>query len=284
MKKIVFFLSLVINFFCFSQENRARIIIDTLSSSIDSEIVFVDGNDTIRRSDMKRLLHEEMKLSRENCKKDSLRAMEESKYNMSYSIPVSVPAMNSDFFLAEKELIEELRKNNLGYGGYIIGNCFGIPDNCFQWEMNRQAENKYGKAFFEKLKKNATKQFLIHNPERIFEFEECDMESRYTKAKTYKEMMDMMKLDFNKIFVYPEGFELKKTDQYSYSEANFILDKKGNVSNIYINTSLKSKKNYIFTSYLQESLEDFVKKSKWKPATYHSIPVKSKMNVLIFYK
>lgn len=274
--KLLFLFLVFVQNLCFSQqEYRAKIIVDTTYSDKDS-IDFID---------YKKALKEELKYANEKCKKDSLRALVESKSNLTYSLPIPTPAMSEDLFLAEKELIEILRKNNIGYGGYIIGNCFGIPDNCFQWEMNRIIEKKYGINFIENLKHEATKKFVENNPDRIFEFEECDQESRYAPAKTYKEMMDMTDSDYLKKFEYPKDFIFqKKDDKYSHVEASFILDTKGNISKISIELDLKQKKNYIYSSYLINSLKEFIESSKWKTATYKGFPVKSIMRVLIFYK
>lgn len=277
MKNIFVFLALICfnNFLLAQQEYRARIIVDTV----------VSKNDSANIAEYKIAMREEMKAAKNGCTKDSLRAVEESKYNLSYSLPLPTPAMSDDMFLPEKELIQLLKEKNIGYGGYILGNCFGIPDNCFQWEMNRIVEQKFGKQFIENLKKEATKKFVENNPEKIFRFEECDMESRYFPAKTYKEMIDKMKTDYLKNFVYPQDFiSRKKDDKYSYAEASFILDKNGNISKVRVELSLEEKKNYIYSSYLINSLKTFVENSKWKTATYKGFPVNSEMRVLIFYK
>ena len=257
------------------QEFRAKIVIDTL----------VYENDSANIIEQKIVFREIMNLSKETCKKDSLRANEEAKYNVTYSLPLTSPAMSSDFFLAEKEFSQLLRKNKIGYGGFILGNCFGIPDNCFQWEMNRIVEEKYGMKFIENLQFKAVKNFLLNNPKRIFEYEECDFESRYASAKDYGEMMDKMKEDYLKTFEYPEQFIFKKAnDRSSRVEANFILDAKGNVSKIQVELTLQEKKNYIYSAYLIGSVKEFIEKAKWKAATYKGVPVNSKMNYLIFYK
>lgn len=277
MKKILFFLIFIFtqNPYFTQQVYNAKTIIDTTHSEIDS----------INISDYKKALREELKYANSKCKKDSLRAVEESKFNLTYSLPIPTPAMTEDFFLPEKEFIEILRKNNIGYGGYILGNCFGIPDNCFQWEMNRIIDKKYGENFIENLKKIAVKKFVENNPNRIFEFEECDQESRYVPAKNYNEMMQMTESDYIKNFDYPKDFIVRKNDdKYSYAEASFILDTKGNISKLSIELELKQKKNYIYSSYLLNSFKKFIETSKWKTATYKGFPVKSKMKVLIFYK
>ena len=257
------------------QEIRAKIIVDTVVYETDSQQI----------RDSKLFFQEAKKLSHDQCKKDSLRATEEAKYNLSYSLPLPTPAMSEDLFLAENEFRQVLRKNKIGYGGYIVGNCFGLEDNCFQWEMNRIVEEKFSKEFLESLKIAATKMFVLNNPDRIFEYEECDMESRYGSAKTYGEMVTLAKNDYFQNFSYPEDFIARSSNnKYSYGEADFILDKKGRVSKLTVTLSLKEKKNYIYSAYLIESLKEFILKSKWKPANYNGVPVLSKMNILIFYK
>lgn len=276
MGKILFFAALLLSALFFSQQDyRATITVDTSYAVQDSVDV----------KEFQKAFREELGFAREKCKKDSLRANEEAKYNLTYSLALPTPAIDSDIFLAEREFVKILREKNIGFGGYIVGNCFGIPDNCFQWEMNRIIEKKYGKSFIENLKTEAAKKFIINNPDRIFEFEECDVESRYFSAKTYQEMTSKTETDYLKNFEYPEDFEFRKSNsRVSFADANFILDKRGRVSKVQIELTLQEKKNYIYSSYLIESLKEFIQKSKWKSATYQGVPVTSKMNVLIFYK
>ena len=273
MKRILF-LTLLLSFSTIlsAQENQSVVL--------DSTIVITSNMDEMRSQFL------EMKtLSRERCKRDSLRANEEAKFNLSYSLPLPTPAMEEDLFIAEQELIQVLRENKIGYGGYIIGNCFGLADNCFQWEMNRIVEQRFGKLFIENLKTLAVNRFIENNPERIFEFEECDLESRYASAKTYEDMFDQTKNDYFKTFQYPKEFISRDSNhKYSNVEVNFILDKKGKVSKLTVDLSLQEKKNYIYSSYLINSIKEFVNNSKWKSATYKGVPVISKMNLLIFYK
>lgn len=259
----------------------------TIFSAQENQSVVIDSKIAVN-SNMDEMMSQflELKtLSRQQCKRDSLRANEEAKFNLSYSLPLPTPAMEEDLFIAEQEFIQVLRENKIGYGGYIFGNCFGLADNCFQWEMNRIVELRFGKVFMENLKTAAVNNFIKNNPERIFEFEECDLESRYASAKTYEEMFSKTKTDYFKTFQYPKEFIFRDSNHKSSNvEVNFILDKKGKVSKLNVDLSLQEKKNYIYSSYLINSIKEFVNNSKWKSATYKGVPVISKMNVLIFYK
>lgn len=233
----------------------------------------------------KRAFEEDLKLLEEKCKQDSIRAVEDSKYNITYSLPTTTPASDSDFFPAEKELIAELRKYNIGYGGYIFGNCFGPRTNCYQIEMTILAEKKFGKDFFEKRKQEALKIFLKKNPQYIFQFEQCEYTSRYANTKDISEMFRQLRLDLEKKLIYPKEFNLKKDgERNSYSHVSFVLNTNGKASDIYINTDFKNKKNYAFTEFMHEQITKFVKTAKWKAASFASVLVKSKMNISIEYK
>lgn len=277
MKKILFFILL------FNISSIVSAQKDFSSQTISDSAIVTDTTQNLE--DLKSQVLEMKKYATDKCKIDSLRAVEEAKYNLSYSLALANPLLDNYLFLAEKEFIQVLRENKIGYGGYMIGNYFGIPDNCFQLEMNRIVEKHFGKDFIENLQRSAVKKFIKNNPDRIFEFEECDLESRYFAAKTYHEMFKKIESDYFKNFKYPTKFVNRDLNNgYSDVEVNFILDKNGKVSQIRVELSLKEKKNYIYSSYLINSVKEFINKSKWKPASYQGIPVISKMNVLIFYK
>ncbi|WP_300674383.1 hypothetical protein [Soonwooa sp.] len=266
MKRFLLYSFLCLSSFVFSQTNNPKEL---------------DSITKVRRQ----YYQKELQLLEEKCKQDSKRAEEDSKYNFTYSLSTTTPASGSDFFPAEKELIAELRKYNIGYGGYILGNCFGLPTNCYQIEMTRLSKQKFGEAFFVSRKQEALKTFLKKNPQYIFEFEQCERTSRYASAKDISEMFHQLHLDLEKKIIYPKEFNFKKEDERkSYSHVSFVLNTDGKASNIYINTDFKNKKNYAFTEFMHEQITKFVKSAKWKPAAYASIPVKSKMTISIEYQ
>lgn len=157
--------------------------------------------------------------------------------------------------------------------------------NCYANVMNSEIAKRFGNAFIDSLRKKAEIIYVKKNKDKIFSFEECDMNSRYAKSNDYNEALDLVRDDFWKVTEYPVDFAYRKEkDLYSHMEANFILYKNGNISEPEIEIDFHNESNYQFSGYFMNELKKFVKKSNWKPATSFGIPVNSEMHVLIFFK
>lgn len=157
--------------------------------------------------------------------------------------------------------------------------------NCYSREMNKEIARRYGNTFIGSLRQKAEIIYVNKNKNKIFPFEECDMNSRYLKSNDYNEALKLVAEDFWQETDYPEDFIYRKEkDSYSSMEANFILHKDGSISEPEVDIRFHDDRNYQFSGYFMEKLKKFVKKSKWKTATSVGIPVNSEMNVLIFFK
>ncbi len=212
-----------------------------------------------------------------------------------------------------KNALQDIRKNQLFYthifgmvemyrsdaemdsllSGYSIKTkksgyyCMVPPSkqNCYAREMNKEIAKRYGAAFIDSLRKKAEIIYVNKNKNRIFPFEECDMNSRYLKSNDYSEALKQVETDFWQETDYPEDFIYRKEkDYYSHMEASFTLYKGGSISEPEVEITFQDDRNYQFSGYFLEKLKKFVKKSKWKTATSVGIPVNSEMNVLIFFK
>jgi len=157
--------------------------------------------------------------------------------------------------------------------------------NCYAREMNKEIAGRYGSTFIDSLRKKAEIIYVRKNRDKIFTFEECDMNSRYLKSNDYSEALKLIETGFWQETDYPEDFIYRKDkDSYSSMEANFILYKDGSISEPEVDIRFQDDRNYQFSGYFMDQLKTFVKKSKWKAATSIGIPVNSEMHVLIFFK
>ncbi|MBB6371892.1 hypothetical protein [Chryseobacterium shigense] len=157
--------------------------------------------------------------------------------------------------------------------------------NCYGKRMQEEIVRRHGENFIDSLRKVADISYVKKRKNEIFSFEECDMNSRYAKSNDYSEALDLVEKDFWKTTEYPDEFAFRKEkDLYSSMEANFILQKDGSISEPKVEIRFQNENNYQFSGYFIKKLKDFVKNSKWKPATSVGIPVNSEMNVLIFFK
>jgi hypothetical protein len=50
--------------------------------------------------------------------------------------------------------------------------------------MRQEIDKRFGKKFIDSLRTIAEKQYVQNNPNKIYEFEECDTLSRYPNDKT----------------------------------------------------------------------------------------------------
>jgi hypothetical protein len=161
----------------------------------------------------------------------------------------------------------------------------GQLQNCYANKMRQEIDKRYGKKFIDSLRVVAEKQYVKNNPNKIYEFQECDTLSRYPNDKNYTEFFKNYKSDFFKIVEYPEDFEFRnEKDSYSWISADFILHKDGSITNIDIELTFQNKKNYKYSSYFTTTLKEFILKTKWIPAKSMGEVVNSKVPLTITFK
>jgi len=157
--------------------------------------------------------------------------------------------------------------------------------NCYAHKMRQEIDKRFGKTFIDSLRVIAEKQYVKNNPNKIFDFEECDTLSRYPNDKNYSAFFKNYKNDFFKIAEYPKDFEFnKEKDSYSWISADFILHKDGTVSDIDIVLTFQNKKNYTYSSYFTTKLKEFILNTKWIPAKSMGEIVNSKIPLTIHFK
>lgn len=157
--------------------------------------------------------------------------------------------------------------------------------NCYAHKMQQEIDRRYGKNFIDSLRTIAEKQYVKNNPNKIYEFEECDTLSRYPNDRNYSEYFKNYKNDFFQFAEYPTDFEYRKEkDSYSWISADFILRKDGTVTDIDIELTFQNKKNYKYSSYFTNKLKEFILKTKWIPAKSMGVIVNSKVPLTIQFK
>ena len=63
----------------------------------------------------------------------------------------------------------------------------GELQNCYAHKMRQEIDKRYGKNFIDSLRTIAEKQYVKNNPNKIYDFEECDTISRYPEDKNYSD-------------------------------------------------------------------------------------------------
>ena len=161
----------------------------------------------------------------------------------------------------------------------------GELQNCYANKMEQEIDKRFGENFIDSLRTIAEKQYVKNNPNKIYEFEECDTLSRYPNDKNYSDFFETYKNDFFIIAEYPKDFEFRnEKDSYSWISADFILHKDGTVTDIDIELTFQNKKNYKYSSYFTTKLEEFILKTKWVPAKSMGVVVNSKIPLTIHFK
>lgn len=189
-------------------------------------------------------------------------------------------------YRSNEEMNILLRKNNIQIDS--TASFCTVPanlQNCYATLMNEEIDKKFGHKFIDSLRNIAEIQYVKKNPDKIYDFDECDQIPRYPGDKTYKDFFKSYERDFWKDVKYPDDFENKKEgDYYSHISADFILSKTGKVSEIKIDLKFQNKKNYKYSSYFINHLKSFINNTKWIPAKSMGINVNSKVPLTLFFK
>lgn len=161
----------------------------------------------------------------------------------------------------------------------------GELQNCYAHKMEQEIDKRFGKNFIDSLRNVAEKLYVKNNPNKIYDFEECDTISIYPNSKSNSDFFKNYKNDFFKIAEYPKDFEFRnENDSYSWISGDFILHKDGTVTNIDIELSFQNKKNYKYSSYFTNKLKEFILNTKWIPAKSMGETVNSKVPLTIHFK
>ncbi|WP_312761792.1 hypothetical protein [Epilithonimonas sp.] len=234
----------------------------------------------------KKFLDQSQKHYRQNCKKDSLKAVSDSKEINKYYM--NIPAPYGDEFLPASELEIILRENNISWGGYYMGSDIGgYNGECYELYMTKETEKKYGKDFIDNLLKKSVSDYVQKNPDLIFKHSDF---LEWTYNGSYLDFMygnDDLNKAFFSTFSYPHNYQsYKPSDKYkSLSDVSILLNENGKLLKIVsFHHHIYNSANNRFVPYLEKNLRKFVEKSIFSPATYSGFPVKAEINLRIYYK
>lgn len=271
MKHFLFLFCLVILFGC-NEKKKTKSI---------KTIVLYSENDKIPNAgeNVKIIIKDTMCLFEKN------RAMSDIK-NGKLKIYFSFLNFRKDFDIDNyNELEKYLSKYNIAIDTivdeYSSGCCHSskFERYCYQNTMKTEIEKKHGKNFLDSLCNLVEKSFVKKNPNRIYEFTECDMVSRYPNTKNYNDMFHKSKRDFFEQFKYPIDYKFKNEKYYSYTTASFLLSKTGKISDLKTEAHLQNFTNRKHKSYFETEVAKFIKTVKFVPATSCGIAVNSKMEL-----
>lgn len=156
-----------------------------------------------------------------------------------------------------------------------------FSDNCYELEMTKKIDEKYGPEFRNTIIKKSVLQYINENPNVNFDFEEVDTIARYPNSKNYSSSLSNPSDDFNKEFKYPKNYNFKKIEYYSITSAEFIILKNGNIKNLTVESNFEDSKNNRFKSHFEKSVSNFIRQTNWIAASIHGVKVNSKMRVII---
>jgi hypothetical protein len=162
-------------------------------------------------------------------------------------------------------------------------NILTKDQNCYEETMNFLILDKYGKNFIKHLYRKADSLYIIENNEKIFDYYDFDTIVRYSKSKTYENQNEDIKKDIKKYIKYPKVYINKEKINKSYSSISFIINKTGQIDIESITTVMNSDENKKFTSYFEEQIINFVKKSRWNPIVIYGISLSSRMSIYFSY-
>lgn len=159
-------------------------------------------------------------------------------------------------FLGEEEFLKLLNRNNIRTGNHVLVPCVSSPydkyEHCYEEEMNRLIQKKFGKKFIDSLRYIGKQQFVKSHPDEIFSYSECDMTARIPDI-SYDDQFDKIRRLYFLQYPLPENY-IPKTDRelYSGSTALFILTKKEKSEIYLLKVVLRIKK----TIYLKNNSTD----------------------------
>lgn len=188
-------------------------------------------------------------------------------------------------FLGEEEFKKLLTQHRIK-NKTIHTTCISSPtekyENCGEIEMNKLIGRKFGQHFIDSLRNIAKKEFVKNHPEEVFSFEQCDQVSRYPSS-TFDNQADKIEKDYFFKYPIPKEYIIKNEESYSYTSADFILTKSGEIKDLIIESSFQNKKNNIFEKQFNKQLKDFVLQTQWIPAQINGVNVDSYYGVTIHY-
>ncbi|WP_415325354.1 hypothetical protein [Chryseobacterium sp. MMS23-Vi53] len=233
-----------------------------------------------REIEAKLRVQEILKYRKEQCSKDSLKAVEESKTVNKYFINIAAP--NGSDFPAEKELEAYLKKIGVIWGGTWMGNCFGTYsyNACYYQYMNQFTKEKFGEEIIDNLVKKSLLDYISNEPSAIFKyndnFELLYDENDFSKDKLINEY-------FFKDFIYPKGYKVSNEKNVNFTEVELAFD--DNTRKLHIENfihHIDNNHNKQFIPYFEKKIRYFVKSRNFVNIEHSRYEVKTYFK--IYYK
>lgn len=230
------------------------------------------------------------------CESETKRANEDIKkglriLNVSYLYTHRINKINS-FSEKEREhkISEHLKKYHIQLDTLwmitsdLIGPCDGLfRKYCYEKTMKEKIAGKHGNLI-DSLLIIVEREYVIENPDKIYDSSDIDSRHYNLSGKKFTDFNDRMRLNFEAAFNYPPDYKPKVERSFSYTSADFILMKDGTVNNINAVATFQNPENEKFRAYFENEVSEFVKKTNWRTATIHGIPVNTEMTFTFFHK
>lgn len=248
--------------------------------------LFVFGQNNPQEDSLKREReHREMyenrrKKHHENCTRDSLKAVTDSKIQNKYYINLVAP--NGDNFLPAEELKQILNKHHIIWGGEWMGSDFGgyAPYSCYYVYMTRLTEEKFGKEFMDGLVKESLLKYIDKNPSVIFKYND-----HFDLLYDNDDLSDDKIINeyFFKDFTYPKGYEVSKEKNQYFTEVKLHFNKDTHkLSVINFKHHIDNNHNKQFIPYFEKKIRNFVKSRNFVNIDHTIYEVKTYFK--IYYK
>jgi|APLak6261690433_1056193.scaffolds.fasta_scaffold15299_1 hypothetical protein len=190
--------------------------------------------------------------------------------------------INNHYLRYEKELIEILKENNLGFRNEG-SSCIVYKDqteNCYCELMDEKINQKYGKKFVDSLLNMADEKYLNKHINDTMYYAECDRRPNYPNDKddSKDEYSELMQKEIDDAIIYPKGYIKRPNyDASSFVNVYFYVDKDGNAKITHFGFIFDIKSNHKFEKYFESELKRIIKTKEWKPAQMRKRNVNSDM-------
>lgn len=159
-----------------------------------------------------------------------------------------------------------------------------FSEYCYQRRMKEELDNRYGSNFIDSVAKIAERDYLINNPDIILDPLERDKLAKNEQGITFDDFITKCEMDFELAFVYPKGYQDKSEKPYSYTSAEFILMKNGEIKNLTVESSFANPANEKYRAYFEKEVREFVQKTKWVHPVYSGLVANSTVTFTFYHK
>lgn len=190
---------------------------------------------------------------------------------------------NFGLLVKSRDEIEEIL-NKKGIGFKPLGeNCTGLS-NCYGYYMDSILKQKFGKNFFEDLKKEADKLSQSRWKTKVYNYEEVDSPAVYPGTSDVVYLQEIT----TKMFKRPIGWDSGKMENNESESVSIEIIVDSNGKSIipekdYFRYNLK-KSNLKHLKYLKKEIRRVVNDLKlWKPAVMNGHKVKSDEYIDVYF-